>query len=162
MHPLNSCRFTRIRATALTAAVIGIAMVIGSANAGVTVGAGVDAQIQGKSTSVFTLGYLTEQRYPWEFAVGRFSARTYRNEPGGTPGTYYFAVSKRVNWHHFFGSFGLVYDTENNKVLSGHYQAQTALGYTFGRVSLSVRHISNGSTGGSNHGETFALLEYGF
>ena len=56
---------------------------------------------------------------------------------------------------------GYIGGREDNDVLSGHGQFMTAAGYDFGRMALSLRHLSNGDTKGVNRGETFLLLEVG-
>lgn len=163
MHPSKVGWTPRVRVlTRIVLATITIPFATASALAGVNAGIGADSPINGDRASVLTLSYVTDQRFPWEFGIGRFSAHNSPTTDQPTPVTYYFGVSRRLTWRHLFASGGLVYDTANDRTLSGHYQIQTALGLTYGACTLSVRHISNASTTGTNHGETFALFEYGF
>jgi len=165
MYPCKRGGALRNRAMArLFLATIAMAFAAGNATAspGVNVGAGVDDPINGEHVGVFTVSYLTNDRFPWEFGVGWFSPHDSPTTDQPAPGTYYLDVSRRLTWHHLFASAGLVYDTANDRVLSGHYQIQSALGLTYGPCTLSVRHMSNADTYGTNHGESFALFEYGF
>ena len=78
------------------------------------------------------------------------------------PSADFLALSKRYHWRGWFVSGGLAWVSVDNEVLSGHGQFITAAGYDAGRLTLPLRHLSNGSTSGRNHGETFALLEVAF
>jgi hypothetical protein len=66
-----------------------------------------------------------------------------------------------VACRHWFFSGGVVYDSADDWVLSGHWQFQTAIGYQIDHWTISARHMSNGGFQGHNHGEAFALLQYG-
>jgi hypothetical protein len=133
-----------------------------NARAGVAIGLGVDAPINGRTSSVINLSYLTEQKYPWEFAVGGFPGLSARGGHDDIPTTYYAAISRRLTWRHWFISEGGVYDSANNAALSGHWQFQTAIGYQMDHWTISARHMSNAGIREPNHGETFALVQYGF
>ena len=61
-----------------------------------------------------------------------------------------------------FAQGGIAYADVDNDVLSNHFQFQTGIGYDFGRVSISLRHLSNANTGGRNRGENLLLLDYAF
>ena len=76
--------------------------------------------------------------------------------------TVFVAISKRFVLRRWFVSAGIAAIDRDSDVLSGHGQFYTGAGYSTGAWTLSVRHISNGDTGGRNRGETFALLEYRF
>jgi hypothetical protein len=164
MYPCNArgnSRYAGVPRLALLLGATALVVAAQSVSAGVEMGAGVDAQVDKKETPVLTLGYLTDQRYPWEFSIGRFAEH---DRPDGfeiAPVTYYVCAARRLTWNHWFVSGGLAYNTSNDPVLSGHIQAQTALGFAFDHWTFSIRHMSNGSTSGDNHGETFALLQYG-
>lgn len=83
-------------------------------------------------------------------------------EGGPAPVTMFAAVSKRLAWHGWFVSGGIAVIDRDSDILYGHGQFYTGAGYATGAWTLSLRHISNGDTGGRNRGETFALLEYRF
>lgn len=127
----------------------------------VEIGAGIAKDIDGEATGVATLAWLTEQRHPWEFMVGFIDER-HQNGAVSVEDTFWIAVSKRLTWRGLYGSFGVALAQEDNEVLSDHVQFQSALGYRWGDASISLRHLSNGSTSGRNRGETFLLLHYAF
>lgn len=124
-------------------------------------GLGIAKDIDGEEAGVATLAYLTEQKHPWEFIAGYFGQR---REAGAATveDNYWLGVSKRVSWRGLYASFGLAYAVDDNEVLSDHLQFQSAVGYRFSDFSVSLRHLSNGSTNGRNRGETFLLLHYAF
>lgn len=142
------------------AAIVGLGL-SGSAHAEFELGGGVAADIDGENTAVATFAYLTEQRHPWEFLVGYFDQR---KDDGmvTVEDTFWGGISKRFTWHGLYASFGVAYAQEDNEVLSDHLQFQSAAGYRLDRFSVSIRHLSNGSTGGRNRGETFLLLHVAF
>jgi len=131
------------------------------ADGGVGVGVGVTDGIDGETTAVLTVSWLGAARHPWEFSAGYLGRRRHAKD-GPAPVTVFVAVSKRLVWHRWFVSGGIVAIDRDSDVLSGHGQFYTGAGYSTGAWTLSVRHISNGDTGGRNRGETFALLEYRF
>ena len=145
---------------ALLAVLLASAALGGTARAGVQVGAGPVDEIEGEGSVLATVAYLTEDKHPLEFIAGYFDAR---NDPAiHTPGTFWVSVSKRYTWNGWFAQGGVAWADADNEVLSKHWQFQTGAGYDFGRVSLSLRHLSNADTGGRNRGETFLLLDYAF
>ncbi len=125
------------------------------------IGAGIAKDIDGEATGVATLAWLSEQRHPWEVMLGYIDNR-HQNGAVSVEDSFWIAVSKRLTWRGFYGSFGLALAQEDNEVLSDHLQFQSALGYRFGDASVSLRHLSNGSISGRNRGETFLLLHYAF
>ncbi len=129
-------------------------------NASVHVGGGPVEEIDGDRSALLTLAWLTEATHPWEFIAGYIDGRDSVAIP--TPGTIFVSASKRLTWKHWFAQTGIAYADVDNEVLSNHFQFQTGVGYDFGCVSVSLRHLSNANTGGRNRGETFLLLDYGF
>jgi hypothetical protein len=128
--------------------------------AGWQVGLGPADEIDGEGSVIATVAWLTEAEHPWEFIVGYIDSRS---APAiRTPGTAWISASKRFTWKGWFAQSGIAWADADNEVLSNHFQFQTGIGYDFGRVALSLRHLSNANTGGRNRGETFLLLDYGF
>ena len=145
---------------ALFAALLATSLFAAPAHAGLQVGAGLVDEIEGEGSVLATVAWLTEHEHPWEFIAGYFDAR---NDPAiHTPGTFWISASKRYTWRGWFAQGGIAWADADNEVLSEHFQFQTGAGYDFGRVSLSLRHLSNADTGGRNRGETFLLLDYAF
>ncbi|KGM52614.1 hypothetical protein N800_11390 [Lysobacter daejeonensis GH1-9] len=124
----------------------------------VHLGGGWADSIEGEGAEMASLAWVSAQRHPWEVMAGYIGER----EGAHVPDAVFFAVSKRLVWRRWFASGGVAWVSEDNHVLSGHGQFLTGAGYTFGRTSLSLRHLSNADTGGRNRGETFVLLEVGF
>ena len=130
------------------------------AHAGVQVGVGPVDEIDGQDSWLATVAWLTDAEHPWEFIVGYIRERdTLRLQ---TPDVFWISASKRLTWRKWFTQSGIAYANVDNDVLSKHFQFQTTLGYDFGRVSVSLRHLSNANTGGRNRGETFMLVDYAF
>lgn len=78
------------------------------------------------------------------------------------PVTVFVALSKRVVRRGWFISGGVALLDRESDILSGYGQFHTDGGYVTGDWTVSVRHLSNGDTGGRNRGETFVLVEYRF
>lgn len=131
------------------------------AAAGVELGLGPVDEIDGESAWIATASWLTGQRHPWEYMLGVIGSRD-MTESGPTDEVLFVSVSKRLTWRGWFAQGGVAWADSDNEVLSKHFQFQTGIGYDFGRVSVSLRHLSNANTGGRNRGETWALLQYGF
>jgi len=130
-----------------------------SASASWHVGAAAVDEIDGEGSAMATVAWLTDDEHPFEFIAGYIGER---DENLATPGVFWISASKRFTWKGWFAQSGIAYADVDNDVLSNHFQFQTGVGYDFGRVSLSLRHLSNANTGGRNRGETFLLLDYGF
>lgn len=130
-----------------------------SASATVHVGLGPVDEIDGEGSWLATVAWLTGGEHPWEFIAGHIAERSDRIT---TPDVLWISVSKRLTWHQWFVQSGIAWADVDNEVLSEHFQFQTGIGYDFGRVSVSLRHLSNANTGGRNRGETFLLVDYGF
>jgi|SRR5688572_8194127 len=135
-----------------------VATALGSARAEVRVDAGLAKGYDGEEATVAGLAWLSDQRHPWEVMLGYIAER----ERADIPNANFLALSKRFYWRGWFASGGVAWVSVDNEVLSGHGQFMTGVGHDFGRLTLSLRHLSNGSTSGRNHGETFALLEVAF
>lgn len=148
-------------AKVLLTAVLVAASSPGRAGEGVGVGGGVTDEIDGQRTPVVTVSWLGAARHPWEFSAGYLGDRD-RPVSGRAPVTVFVAVSKRLTWRGWFASGGVALIDRDSDVLSGHGQFYTGAGYAGSRWALSLRHLSNGDTGGDNLGETFVLLEYRF
>jgi hypothetical protein len=130
------------------------------AQAGVQVGVGPVDEIDGQESWLATVAWLTDAEHPWEFIVGYIRERD--TIQLRTPDVFWISASKRLTWRKWFTQSGIAYANVDNDVLSKHFQFQTTLGYDFGRVSVSLRHLSNANTGGRNRGETFLLVDYAF
>lgn len=141
--------------------VVALALAWGSqAQATWHVGAGLVDEIDGEGSWLGTVAWITPGEHPWEFIAGYIDGRAV---PAiRTPDAFWISASKRFTWKGWFAQSGIAYATVDNEVLSNHFQFQTGIGYDFGRVSLSLRHLSNANTGGRNRGETFLLADYGF
>lgn len=135
----------------------------GSAHAGWELGVGGTQKIDGEATWLTTVSYVTpQQRFPWELMAGFIDGRGSIGS-GSVPDQYFVGVSKRYNFvDNFYASFGVAFNDRDTDVLSGHVQFQSALGWHYRRVGLSIRHLSNASIEGRNRGETFVLLQVGF
>ena len=123
------------------------------------VGAGPVDEIDGEGSWMATLAYVTAGEHPWEFIGGYIGER---DENIATPDVAWISASKRFTWKGWFLQSGIAWADVDNEVLSNHFQFQTGVGYDFGRVSVSLRHLSNANTGGRNRGETFLLVDCGF
>jgi len=143
------------------AAVLALAPPVCCAGDGFGLGLGVTHAIDGERTPVLTVSWLGAAKHPWELSAGYLGERERLvDEPA--PVTVFVALSKRLTWRRWFVSGGIALIDQESEVLSGHGQFYTGAGYEAGRWGLSVRHLSNGDTGGRNRGETFALFEYRF
>ena len=149
-----------MRLTVLAAALAAAALYSSAAHAGWHVGAGAVDEIDGKGSVLATLSWETEETHPWEFMLGYIDKRD--SVEISTPGVTWISASKRFTWRGWFAQGGVAYADVDNDVLSNHFQFQTGVGYDFGRVAVSLRHLSNANTGGRNRGETFLLAQYGF
>lgn len=129
-----------------------------SAHSGVHAGAGWANRVDGDGAPVVVVSWVGAQRHPWEWMAGHIGER----DEAAVPDALFLAISKRLVWRRWFASGGVAWVSEDNEVLSGHGQFLTAAGYDFGRMTVSLRHLSNASTNGRNRGETFLLLEVGF
>lgn len=145
------------------AVVLGVLLVVlsppGHAGEGPGIGVGLTEEIDGERTEVLVLSWLGKRRHPWELAAGYLGRRT-RLQGGGAQPTVFVAMSKRLTWRRWFISGGIALSDHDGDVLSGHGQFYTGAGFEAGAWALSLRHLSNGDTGGRNRGETFALLEF--
>ena len=134
---------------------------LASAEPGFAIGLGVTDEIEGERTEVVSVSWLGHSRHPWEFSAGRLGPRDdLEREP--LPATVFVAVSKRLTWRRWFVSGGIAVTDQDNDILSGHAQFYSGAGYSTGTWTASLRHLSNGDTGGRNRGESFALVEYRF
>ena len=141
------------------AVVLAAAAPLCCAGDGFGVGGGVTSKIDEESTPVLAVSWLSAARHPWELSAG-YLGRRERVEQGPAPVAVFVALSKRLTWHRWFVSGGIAVIDQESDVLSSHGQFYTGAGYAAERWALSLRHLSNGDTGGRNRGETFALLEY--
>lgn len=121
-------------------------------------GAGPVDEIEGKGTWHASVAWLTEHTHPWEFIVGRIDGRD--SMVLSTPDVYWVSAAKRFTWRGWFVQSGVAWTNSDTEVLSKHFQFQTGIGYDFGRISISLRHLSNANTGGRNRGENLLVLDY--
>lgn len=119
---------------------------------------GVADEYQSEEAAVIAVAWLSDQRHPWEVTLGHIAERS----DAEIPASVFLALSKRFYWRGWFASGGVALVSVDNEQLSGHAQFLSAVGYDFGRVSVSLRHLSNGSTKGNNRGESFLLAEFAF
>ncbi len=122
-------------------------------------GAGLADSIDGEHAGVGTLGWLSDERHPWEL-LGGYIGRRHIAGADSVPNAFFGALSKRIAGKHWFLSSGIAYVSVDNEVLSGRFQFLTGAGYAEERWNLSLRHLSNAGTNGRNRGETFLLLEW--
>ncbi|MEO8778371.1 MAG: lipid A 3-O-deacylase [Rhodanobacter sp.] len=74
-----------------------------------------------------------------------------------------FHYGEASHWyHHLFFSFQPAVQSGRTQALSTHYEFVSTLGWQWRDLSLQIRHISNGSTGGTNRGETMLLVAFDF
>lgn len=128
--------------------------------AGVHAGVAWVNEIDGVPSAAMTLSWETEQTHPWEFLGGVIRTRHDRNLH--TPRVLFATASKRFSWNRWFVQGGIAATSSNTDVLSAHWQFATGAGYRQGHFTVSLRHLSNASTGGRNRGETLMLFQYGF
>jgi hypothetical protein len=128
-----------------------------SARAGVEVAIGVADEIDGRSARSYALMWLSADAHPWEIGAGFLGGRV-RDESLLTSDRGYVAGGRRFRAGRFYALSGIAWVTYDDDVLSGRFQFQTGLGADMADWSVSVRHLSNGSTSGRNRGETFLLL----
>lgn len=157
IHDSSGATFRRGCGALLASAAL--ASPLAHAEAGFGIGVGVTDEIDGGRTAVLTVSWLGRGRHPWEFSGGRLGSRD-DVEPWPVPATWFVAVSKRLTCRRWFVSGGIALSDYDGDVLSGHGQFYTAAGYTTGTWTASLRHLSNGDTGGRNRGESFVLVEY--
>lgn len=114
-------------------------------------------------------------RMDWspDFSAGWIDGRDvpkYRGWPYGTrPSVKLLAAGARFHygapdaWYRplFFG-FQLAAIDHTTQALSSHYQFISTFGWQGRRMSVQLRHVSNGSLHKPNRGETMALVGIGF
>lgn len=130
------------------------------ASAQVHAGLGVADEIDGEMAGALTLSWLGADRHPWELVAGYVQARD--RPQGRLPDALFVAAGRRLVWRGWLVSGGIAWVGEDNDVLSGHAQFLTGAGYDFGRVTVIVRHLSNGGFNGRNRGETMVVAEVAF
>ena len=122
-------------------------------------GIGYADEIEGESSYVATLGWLSGHEHPYEIVLGHIAHRDGAIE---TPSATFLGASKRLHWRRWFASLGVALTDVENDVLSSTGQFMTGAGFTADRWTISVRHLSNADTGGRNRGETFVLFALRF
>lgn len=65
-------------------------------------------------------------------------------------------------WRGFFASFEVGAVNHRTPTFSSSYEFATSLGWGHGSFRISLRHVSNGGTGGRNWGSTMLLAGLGF
>lgn len=162
---IRSARKSRRQDLKTKSVALAIAAILsaGPASAAWEGGFAVAKEIDGESTEIATISYVTAaKRAPWEFMAGYVDGRR-QIDSGPLPDTLFAGVSRRYNFNHqWYGSFGAILNDESSDVLSGHLQFQSALGWHGECIGLSLRHLSNGGIKGRNRGETFVLLQIAF
>ncbi len=138
---------------------LALLMQAGAARAAGEIGFGIADEIEDEHTSIATLLWLSDDRHPWELGIGHIESRD-GQDLGDTPTTTFVSVGKRYRWRGWFISSGIALtDTgSDNDVLSGTFQFMNGIGWGNRYWTVSVRHLSNASTGGFNHGETYLVV----
>jgi hypothetical protein len=123
-------------------------------------------EVDGEQAAVSTVSlHLREDRdWPVELLVGHIGERPPRDGGTGNPDEYFVGFTLRRQfgpW--FFGGGGAwIPDRSLSEVLSSSGQFMQVLGWQRGPVGVSLRHLSNASTGGRNRGETFLTVGWRF
>ena len=146
------------------AAVLAFAAPFASARDGRSFEAGIGYadEIEGESSYVATLGWLSDHAHPYELVLGHIAERDGGDDAFETPSATFIGASKRLYWRRWFASVGVALTDVENDVLSSTGQFMTGAGFTADRWTISVRHLSNADTGGRNRGETFVLFAFRF
>ena len=147
--------------TLAAAAGLALAGVSTTADAAFEIGVGPADEIEGETSWLATFLWLSDDVHPWELGVGHIDSRDC--EPGqlcDTPTTTFVSAAKRYRWKGWFLSTGIALtDTDSdNDVLSGSFQFMNGIGWGNEYWTISVRHLSNASTNGFNHGETYLIV----
>jgi hypothetical protein len=107
-----------------------------------------------------SLGYLAGRSTPSRYGLMR---------PGLSDDVVLGALGVRIQmthtpsvWSHFFFSFQAAAHTGRTQALSSVYEFVSTAGWTSRRISVQVRHISNGSLHEPNRGETMLLVGLAF
>jgi hypothetical protein len=140
-------------------AVLSLAFAPAPARAGFELGVGQADEIEGEYSWLATFLWLSDDVHPWELGIGHIASRD-GTALGDTPTVTFVTAAKRYRWRGFFLSTGIALtdaDTDND-VLSGTFQFMNGIGWGNEYWSVSVRHLSNASTGGFNHGETYLIV----
>jgi hypothetical protein len=106
----------------------------------------------------FSLGWIRGRN------VARYANRQYNTLDDivlGAIGLRLCRGAEDSRWHSFFLSEQVALQTGRTRALSSSYEFVTTLGWQGDRVSLLLRHISNGGTSGANRGETMAMIGIG-
>lgn len=119
--------------------------------------AGLADPIDGHSARAYAVMWLSAGRHPWEVGAGFFTGRGI-DRPPFTADRGYLAVARRFTAGRWYLGSGIAWVTDDDEVLSGRFQFQTAFGVSIDAWSFSLRHLSNGGTRGRNRGETFVLV----
>lgn len=105
---------------------------------------------------VATLGFLTDHRFPIEIVGGYIGSRTI--ESGRIDPTWFVGADLRWTGRWWFVGGGAAFVSETSEVLSSDYQFMTLAGLRYSDWVLTLRHLSNASTGGRNRGETILTV----
>lgn len=125
--------------------------------------------------AVFNPRRIGDSAFSWapDVSVGAITGRDMTcyglSRYGVTDNVYLVAAGARFHyadegrWYHrLFFSFQPALQTGRTMALSTRYEFVSTLGWQGRSVSVQIRHISNGSTGGPNRGETMALVGVAF
>lgn len=116
------------------------------------------------SAGTFSLHLREHSDWPVELIAGHIGERRPRPDESGNPDEYFVGFTLRRQFGPWFvgGGGAWVPDCSLSEVLSSNGQFMQVVGYQPGPASISLRHISNASTGGRNRGETFLTMGWRF
>jgi hypothetical protein len=122
----------------------------------------VDGQ-RGAATT-FSLHLREDRDWPLEIVAGHIDERAARGRVAGSPDEYFVGFTLRRRFGPWFvgGGGAWVPDRSLSEVLSSNGQFMQVLGWQRGPAAISLRHLSNASTGGRNRGETFLTVGWRF
>lgn len=124
------------------------------------VAAGFADEHDGDFAPVATVSYLIDRRFPIEIVGGYIGHRILRS--GRTESTWFVGSDLRWQGRWWFVGGGAAWVNRESELLSSRYQFMTLAGLRGQHWVLTLRHLSNASTGGRNRGETFLTLGYGW
>lgn len=124
------------------------------------VAAGVADELDRDFAPAATLGYVVPTRFPIEIVGGYIGHRLLRS--GRAESAWFLGADLRWDHRWWFVGGGAAWVNRESEILSSRYQFMTLAGLRWRDWILTLRHLSNASTGGRNRGETFLTLGFGW